>query len=127
MPLKPDWRLCTSDRRFDRYRNRVARLYRDEEEVGFLLVTAVPYAEVESGHFWWRTWSTPREMLWTHILVDGSPGDAPVPEPVQDELNDYAAGVLRRRGEVLRVEWASAGESVRLRETHFSDTLSRPA
>jgi hypothetical protein len=123
MPQKPDWRLCVHDRRFDRYRNRVARLFRENEAVGFLLVTAVPYANVLSGHFWWRKWSTPREMLWAHTVLNGSPDSAPVPEPVQDELDDYAAGVFRFRDEVLRAEWLSASESVRLREAHFSDSL----
>jgi len=122
MPYKPDWRLCANDRRFDRYRNRVARLFRGDEEVGFLLVTAVPYANVESGHFWWRKWSTPREMLWTHTVLDGSTDDAAVPEPGQDdEIADYAAGVFRHRGEALRAEWVSAHESVRLREIHFGE------
>src|SRR5689334_1152907 len=122
MPLKPDWRLCTQDRRFDRYRNRVARLFRGDEPVGFLLVTAVPYSEVESGHLWWKSWSTPHEMLWTQSIVDGRFDDSPIPTSAQDEeLGDYAAGRFRSRDEVLRAEWMSAGESVRLRETYFSE------
>jgi hypothetical protein len=120
MSLKPDWRLCTHDRRFDRYRNRVARLFRGDTEVGFLLVTAIPFSEVESGHLWWKSWSTPHEMLWTQTVLDGRLDDAPVPEPAQDEqLDDFAAGRFRTRDEVFRAEWMSATESVRLRERHF--------
>jgi hypothetical protein len=62
-------------------------------------------------------------MLWAHTVLDGSAHDAPVPEPVQDELDDYAAGLFRFRGEVLRAEWLSADDSVRLREAHFGDSL----
>ena len=125
MPYKPDWRLCVHDRRFDPYKNRVARLFRGDEEVGFLLVTAVPYANVESGHFWWRKWSTPREMLWTHTVVDGSVDDASIAEAGEDdELADYAAGVFRFRGEVLRAEWVSGNESVTNHGTHADDQKS---
>jgi hypothetical protein len=120
--LKPDWRRCAQDRRFDRYRNRVARLFRGDKQVGLVLVTAVPYAEVESGHLWWRRWSTPYELLWTYTIVDDTIDDAPIPVPAQDEeLDDYATGRYKFRGETLRAEWVSAGESARLRETHFSE------
>ena len=122
MSLKPDWRLCLHDRRFDRYRNRVARLFRGDEEVGLLLVTAVPYAEVESGHLWWKKWSTPREQLWTYTILDGSIDEAPIAEPeLDEELDDYASGRYRFRGQALRAEWTAGGESVRLREAHFSE------
>ena len=57
MARKPDWSVHTPDPRFDPWRERVGRLYRDGTEVGLLLVRVDVRATQSSGHWWWTKWS----------------------------------------------------------------------
>ncbi len=51
MPRRPDGSQHTPDARFDAYRERVGRLYRNEAGVGPLLVRVAIRATAVSGHF----------------------------------------------------------------------------
>lgn len=120
MPRRPDFSEHRPDPRFDRYRERVGRLFRGEDEVGFVLVEVEPYAEQVGGHLWWTRWDKSRDVLWVWTLVDGTFSDSLVPDDAADaELRDYYEGRLQLYGDSLRVVWADEEESRRLRSTEF--------
>lgn len=120
MPRRPDFSQHLPDPRFDRYRERVGRLFRDEMEVGLVLVEVEPYAEQVAGHLWWTRWDTSRDVLWLWTLVDGKFSDTVVPDDAADaELRDYDAGRFQHYGDSLRVMWTDDEESRRLRATEF--------
>lgn len=115
MPRKPDWSQHPDDERFSSYRDRVARLYRGDDEVGLLLVRVKPYARATSGHLWWRRW-VEQDLLWLRTTVDGKQEDHVVHgDLVVSELRDYRRGVFRYHGEALRLSWTSPEESAWLR------------
>lgn len=74
MPLSPDFSQHRPDPRFDRYRDRVGRLFRSDREVGLVLVEVHPYAEVVGGWLWWRRWGPSLDALFLYTtLTDSSP------------------------------------------------------
>lgn len=120
MPRRPDFSQHRPDPRFDRYRERVGRLFRDEVEVGLALVEVEPYAEQVGGRLWWTRWDNSRDVLWLWTLVDGTFSDTLVPDDAAAaELQDYDAGSFEHYGESLRVLWTDREESRRLRSTEF--------
>lgn len=120
MPRRPNFSSHRPDPRFDRYRERVGRLFRADEEVGLVLVEVEPYAQQVGGHLWWRRWDTSRDVLWPWTLVDGNFSDSLVPDEAADyELQSYDAGVFEYYGEHLRVLWTDAEESRHLRSAQF--------
>ena len=120
MPRKPKFAAHQVDHRFDRWRNRVGRLFRGGDEVGLVLVTVQAYAIADSGHLWWTRWSPSYDILWPYMEVDGQESDSPLTSGgAEDELTDYEAGVFRYYGEPLQVRWATQEESVALRQQHF--------
>lgn len=121
MPRRPDFLRHRPDPRFDRYRGRVGRLFRDEEEVGLLLVEVEAYAEQAGGHLWWTRWDTSRDVLWLWTLVDGRSSDSLVPDDAADEeLRQYDAGrYIHDDGEPLCVLWTDPAESQHLRAVEF--------
>lgn len=120
MPRRPDFSQHRPDPRFDRYRERVGRLFRGEDEVGFVLVEVEPYAEQVGGHLWWSRWDTSRDVLWLWTIVDGAFSDTLLPEDAADEeLQNYDAGLFEYYGEQLRVLWTDEPESRHLRSTEF--------
>ncbi len=120
MPLRPDFSHHRPDPRFDRYRDRVGRLYRGENGAGLVLVLVEPLSSTVGGHMWWRRWGPTRDVLWEHTVVDGNFSDTFMPEDAADEvLADYDAGRFDYYGEAMRVVWTDASESVRLRSLEF--------
>ena len=105
--------------RVGRYERRVGRLYRGGAEVGFVLVLPQGYAEVISGHLWWRQWSPAEDALNVLSIVDGAWSDAWVSAPLDDELDSYDAGIFPHYGETLTVEWCDTDESASLKRSHF--------
>lgn len=98
----------------------MARLYRDGQEVGWLLVHLDAYATQTSGHLWWRRFSRPEDALDLYWIVDGEFGDTiTTGERVPDELRDWLAGHFRLRGEVLQLEWTSSEDAEDLNRAHF--------
>jgi hypothetical protein len=119
VPRKPDWSQHADDERFASYRDRVARLYRGDDEVGLLLVRVQPYARLVSGHLWWRRWVA-EDVLRLRTTIGGKQEDHVVHgDLVVSELRDYRRGVFRYRGEALRLAWTSPEESARLREAEL--------
>ncbi len=120
MPLRPDFSQHRQDRRFDRYRDRIGRLFRGPDEVGFVLVAVEPYAEQSGGRLWWRRWDRTRDLLWLWTIVDGQFSDDLVPDDAsEDELQEYDEGRFSHYGETLRVQWTDPDESKRLRASQF--------
>lgn len=120
MPLRPDFSQHRPDPRFGRYRDRVGRLYRDDDGVGWVLVLVEPYAVQVGGHLWWRRWGSTRDWLWEWTVVNGNFSDTYVPEDAADEvLADYDSGRFDYYGEALRVVWTDASESEKLRSLEF--------
>lgn len=120
MPLRPDFSEHRPDARFDRYRDRVGRLFRGAAEVGLVLVEVEAVCEQVGGHLWWRRWGPTQDTLWVWTLVDGSPSDTLVPdEASQAELDAYDAGRFDHDGEALRVVWTDRAESAHLRAAYF--------
>ena len=120
MPRRPDFSRHQPDPRFDRYRQRVGRLFRDEEEVGLVLVEVEAYAEQVGGRLWWTRWGPSQDVLWLWTLVDGDFSDTLVPDDAAEgELSDYDAGRFEHAGEVLHVQWTDEQESRRLRASQF--------
>jgi len=121
MSRRPDFAQHQPDPRFDRYRDRVGRLFRDRDEAGLVLVVAEPYAELIGGRLWWRRWTRTRDVLWLWTLVDGQHSDTVLTddEASQEELLRYDEGRFDYYGESLRVVWTDPEESARLRQGHF--------
>lgn len=120
MPRRPDFSHHRPDPRFDRYRERVGRLFRDQAEVGWVLVEIEPCSEQVGGRLWWVRWDTTRDVLWLWTLVDGRFSDTLVTdEGVDDVLQDHDSGRFEYYGEVLRVVWTDDAESQRLRASRF--------
>ena len=86
MPSRPDFSEHRRNPRFDRYRDRVGRLYRGEEDVGSVLVVVVPYAPQVGGHLWWTRWGSTRDWLFEWTVVDGNWSDTLVPEDMAGEV-----------------------------------------
>ena len=117
---KPDWSQHTPDPRFDPYRERVGRLYRNGDEVGLLLVRVDVRATAVSGHWWWTKWSPMYDSPWEWVILDGKFSDHVIGRDEADRaLQNYAAGRFELYGETLRVEWTTPEESSRLREDPF--------
>jgi hypothetical protein len=120
VPFKPDWSKHKPDSRFNEYRERVARLFRGDEEVGLLLVRVEPFAQVLSGRLWWTRWSEPYDVLWMWTIVDGEFSDSYLPdEAVDEELRGYADGRYEHYGEGLLLKWTTPQESAHLRRSEF--------
>ncbi len=123
MPRQPDFSQHVPDPGLEPYRDRVARLFRGEDEVGLLLVRIDAYAEAESGWWWWTRWGRPSDLLALFWTVDGEVSDSLVGhvshQDIERELEDYAAGRFRLRGEVLRASWTTPEESAYLRRSEF--------
>jgi hypothetical protein len=116
---KPDWSQHTPDPRFDPYRERVGRLYRNGDEVGLLLARVDVRATAVSGHWCWTKWSM-YDSPWEWVILDGKFSDHVVGQDgAEGALQDYAAGRLQLYGETLRVEWTTPEESSVLREEPF--------
>ena len=123
MPYRPDFSAHTPRPAVAHYANLVGRLYRDEREVGLVLVLMQSYSGHVGGHLWWRRWSTPEDALNLWSVIHGEFSDhwvPPVPgdDGLDQELADYDAGRFPYYGESLRVAWPDADESRRLREKH---------
>jgi hypothetical protein len=120
MPLRPDFATHRPDSRFDRYRDRVGRLFRGDEEVGLVLVVVEPYAEQIGGYLWWRQWGPSWDALWLWTVIDGQFSDHWLTdETAAEELAAYDAGRYWHYGEVLRVRWTGREESAQLRSSEF--------
>ena len=120
MARSPDWSRHTPDARFDQYRERVGRLYRNGTEVGFLLIRVNVRATAVSGHWWWTKWSPTYDSPWEWVILDGQFSDHVVQaHEAEQALQDYAAGRFKLCGEALRVEWTTPEESSRLRQEAF--------
>jgi hypothetical protein len=78
----------------NRYRGRVGRLFRGDEEVGLVVLVEVePYGEQVGGRLWWRRWGRTQDLLLVWTIVDGTRSDSLVPDDAsEDELRDYDAG-----------------------------------
>lgn len=118
MPLRPDFSGHRPNPRFDRYRDRVGRLFRGDNEVGLVLVEVGPYSEQIGGWLWWRRWGPSRDMLLLYIIIDGRFSDAVV-QDAEEKLAEYDAGHFRYYGELLHVRWTSVEESAQLRSSWF--------
>jgi len=120
VPWKPDFSSHKPELRFAAYRDRVGRLFRDDEEVGLLLVLTEPVSMQESGHLWWKRWGKPYEQLWLWTIVDGNVSETLGPDDYADEeLQEFASGRFLHYGEKLRVEWVPEEDAERLRATQF--------
>ncbi|MDP9444461.1 MAG: hypothetical protein M3P83_09000 [Actinomycetota bacterium] len=120
MPYRPDFSSHTPRPSVARYKDRVGRLYRDERELGFVLVRVQSYCEQVGGHLWWRRWSSPEDALDPWTIIDGTLSDSWLPaDAIDDELADYDAGRFDYYAELLCVTWTDPDESERLREQHF--------
>jgi hypothetical protein len=120
MPRRPDFAQHRPDPRLDRYLDRVDRLFRDDEEVGHVLVLTWTYAEQVGGHLWWRRWGPTRDLLWLWTVVDGQFSDDLVPDDAtEEELAAYDECRFRHYGETLRVRWTDAEESAHFRSSVF--------
>jgi hypothetical protein len=120
VPRRPDFSHHERDVRLDRYRDRVGRLFRDDTEVGLVLVTVEPFAICTSGHLWWQRWGPTYDVLWPWTVIDGKRSDSLLPQDATDEeLADYDQGRFRYYGEALRVEWLDREESASLRASEF--------
>ncbi|MDX6208672.1 MAG: hypothetical protein QOE24_1063 [Frankiales bacterium] len=122
MPRKPDWSLHQPNHRLDEYRERVARLFRDEDEVGTLLVKVQLFAIRASGRLWWKQWGPSHDVLWLWSVVDGRFVDSMGPaNAVDEELQEFEAGRFHYFGEVLRTQWLSGVEAEKLRQSFGVD------
>ena len=122
MPRKPDWSLHQPNHRLDEYRERAARLFRGEDEVGTLLVKVQPFAIQNSGHLWWKQWGPSIDVLWLLSVVDGRYDDSMGPaDAVDEELHEFEAGRFHHYGEVLRAEWVSGDEAEKIRQSFGVD------
>jgi hypothetical protein len=120
VPRRPDFSHHERDIRLDRYRDRVGRLFRDDTEVGLVLVTVEPFAICTGGHLWWQRWGPTHDVLWPWTVVDGKRSDSLLPQDAtEEELADYDQGRFRYYGEGLRVEWLDREESASLRASEF--------
>lgn len=120
MPLRPDLAQHRADPRLDRYRDRVGHLFRDDEEVGLVLVLTQAYAESVGGYLWWRRWGPTQDLLWLWTVVDGQFSDTLVPDDVTEEsLAAFDGCRYWYYGETLRVKWCDPEESARLRSSVF--------
>ncbi len=116
---RPDWSQHTPDPRFNPYRERVGRLYRNGDEVGLLLVRVDVRATAVSGHCWWTKWSM-YDSPWEWVILDGKFSDHVVGrDDAERALQDYAAGLFTTLGGTLQVEWTTLEESSRLRQEAF--------
>lgn len=119
VPHRPDWSQHAGDPRFDGYRDRVARVQSDGQDVGHLLVRVETYATVEGGYLWWRRWAV-RDALWLVMRVHGRLEDHLLhADRLEGELRDWGRGLFRYRGAVLHLHWTSPEESARLRRSEF--------
>lgn len=113
------------DPRLVPFRDRVARLFREDHEIGLLLVRVEPFAELAGGHLWRRRWVT-RDLLWLWLRLDGGLQDHVVHQDrFEGELRDLQRGLFRFRGEVLRLEWCTDEEAERLRPELTPPPLTR--
>lgn len=120
MPRRPDFAQHRPDPRLDRYRDRVGRLFRGDEEVGLVLVQVQAYAEQVGGYLWWRRWGPTRDLLWLWTVVNGQFSDELVPDDAtEEELAAFDECRYRHYGETLRVRWTGPEESARLRSSVF--------
>lgn len=120
MSYRPDFSAHRPSASLAQYQDRVGRLYRDEREVGCVLVLVEASSQVVGGRLWWRRWAPPEDALNLWTVIDGQFGDHWVPEDaIAAELADYDAGRFAFYGEPLQVVWTDADESVRLRKHHF--------
>lgn len=121
MPLRPDFSQHQPDPRFDRYRDRVGRLFRGDDEVGLVLVLVEPYAQGRSGRLWWTRWDRTGDILWLWTIVDGRFSDDLVPDDVSDEeLRRLDQGLFPYYADDLRVVWLNRNDSARLRSLEFA-------
>lgn len=98
----------------------MGRLYRNEKEVGLLLVRVDVRATPVSGHWWWTKWSPTYDSPWEWVILDGQFSDHVVGrDGAERALQNYAVGRFMLYGETLRVEWTTLDESFRLRQEAF--------
>ena len=120
MPYRPDFAQHQPDEPVGRYRDRVGRLFRGDDEAGLVLVRISANAEQVGGRLWWRRWGPTKDELWLSIMVDGRFEDSWVQaDQIPDELAAYDAECFLHYGQRLRVEWTDAEESAQLRASHF--------
>lgn len=120
MALRPDFTQHRPDPRLDRYRDRVGRLFRGDNEVGLVLVQVQAQADQVGGRLWWRRWGATRDALWLWTIVDGKFSDHwTSSEGLEEELAGFGAGVLLFVGEELSVRWVDEAESASLRRIAF--------
>ncbi len=126
MPAKPDFSQHVPDPRFDAYRDRAARLYRDGVEVGLAYVRVEAWAEVVGGHWWWKRWWRSVDVPHIFFVVDGDYSDTLGPPDANDEwLAEWSRDSFDYYGESLQPQWLSAAESERLRDAAFGVEASR--
>jgi hypothetical protein len=119
MSLRPDFSHHRQDQRFDRYRDRVGRLFREDKEVGLILVRVEAYTEQVGGFLWWRRWKPSWDALWLWLIVDEQFSDTWMTDGLDDELGAFDEGRFSYCGEMLAVRWTDEEESAALRASAF--------
>lgn len=116
VPCKPDWSQLPVDHRLDPYRHRAARLLREGTEVGFLYAEPEHLVTQQSGHLWWRSFTTPREMLKLWMRVEGRDDDAwSDGDELAADIQRWRAGVFQLGGFQYECMWLDDAESASIR------------
>jgi len=117
VPWKPPFTdLVEVDHRLDPYRNRGASVGDTDRRVMRVYVQVDSLSTQRSGCLWWRVWSTPREFIVLHMLMeDGTYDDAWLwGTPLDEELLDWSQGIFRHQGRALPLRWLDAEQSATL-------------
>lgn len=110
------------DPHLDRYRERVARLSKDSEHRGFLLVSVEQVSDRLSGRLWWTSWTAWREFIIAGVVfTDGYPPDDSfwVDEDLDAELDRWRRGEFRYLTGPFTMEWLDADASLQVAQRAF--------
>lgn len=120
------WSLPTEppvhDPRLDPYRERVARLSKDGQHRGFLLVSVEQVVDRLGGRWWWSSWSPWREFVFAGVVfTDGYPPEDGfwVDQDLGAELERWRRGEFRYLTGPFHLEWLDAAESLRVAQEVF--------
>jgi hypothetical protein len=122
MPWSPPTEPPAHDRRLDPYRKRAARLIKDGQPRGFLLVSVEQVVDRVGGHWWWTTWSRWREFVIAEVAFnDGYPPEDAfwIDQDLDVELDRWSRGELRYLTGPFELEWLDSVESLRIARTVF--------
>lgn len=108
--------------RLDPDRERVARLNRDGDHRGFLLVSVEQVWDRLGGRWWWTSWSPWREFVIAEVVfTDDYPPDDNfwVDQDLDAELARWRHGDFRYLTGPFTMEWLNAEESLKVAQEVF--------